>query len=697
MGRTAVREAEPFVAATEITLDAFSRDRTLFDSGAAFGRDVAEIPLSGTGTEGETVQLRFLCEDGTVTNWEDAAVILAGGVWQATASHSRRADWIRPQVRIKSEPATRALGANRFGVGHVIALWGQSEMVRIRSLAHDQLPAEPLLADDMVQAIWMDGAPVLKHLTDTDPHTAALAAMANVFLAERPNDKVAIVFHAVSGTGFRQLVDDSNPARDWQDDADLHAFATADGQHVGLPAVSWFASPGALADNYDDALFPLFTGKTLDGTPVTFPAQITYGASGSFMADHWFGELYDPAHTRWVPFGPHRFDISEDMQSAKVTALGAMKENLANKQAARVAWRDMVANPNAGNWFLPLGLEPLAYRNGTTDGAGGWTDQSHPAGNHDDGATMYARLTAHAILQSSGLTGWSVPEFDMCAWEPSGAYVEVWSTAGPVTTIRAARQEVALGAGFAHWTDVFGWQINGVPASRAELVAGRVRIYPEAGAFTSTDIISLRPLPSATVLANTLTAAAPSFVTGPTGPHFVDTDALGSGVAAVQLAFDLAMAVPSSGSRTLATTTGNYVKLEVLPSGSLRVRVRDADGDVKVNNVQTASGVMIDAARVRVVLAIDMAAGFTRIWVDGQQVMDEAFTSGSGLLPDNRTLLLLATANGSYQTEGTMHRLDVWKAATVDGSDPASGAYKSLVGPASVVNADPWKQGSDAS
>ena len=734
MGQARVQDATPFTAATQITLDAFTRDKTLFDSGAAFGRNLADIPLSGTGTVGETVQTRFVCEDGTVTNWADAVTIPLGGNWQTVASHPRRADWIRPEVRIKSEPVTRALGANRFGVGHVVALWGQSEVVRIRSLPHNQIPAEPLLADDMVQAIWMDGTPILKHLTDTDPHTAAMAAMANVFLEERPNDKVAIVFHAVSGTGFRQLVDDSDVGRSWSDEVTLHAFVTADGQHVGLPSVSWFASPGALADSYNEALFPLFTGKTPDGSAVTFPAQISYGTSGSYTADHWFGELYDPAHTRWVPFGPHRFDIGEDMQSATVTAMGAMQDNLSNKQAARQAWRNMVVNTHAGNWFLPLGVEPLAYRNGVSDGGGGWTDQSHPAGDHDDGAALYARLTAHAILQATGLTTWDVPEFDMCAWEPSGAYVEVWSSAGPVTTLRSARSEVALGSGFAHWTDVFGWQVNGAPASRAELVSGRVRVYPETGAFVASDIISfgegggtgavkfpedfyaetyknlpivdvgaarvdgisVRPLPSALVLANTLIAVEPCFITSATGPHFRDTSALGAGVDAVQFALDLAIAVPASGSRTLMTTTGNYLKLEVLPSGSLRVRVRDNDGVVKVNNVQTASGVVTHLARSSIVLSVDMAAGTARIWVDGVSVMNEMFVPGSGVLPSDRILLLLATANGSYQVEGTVHQLGIWKAVTNDGSDPASLAYKVLTGPAGTVNADTWKLGSDA-
>jgi len=635
LSNNAPKQDTNFEPQTQITLTPFSRDKTLFDSGAAFGRDVASVPLSGTGTAGE---------------------------------------------------------------------------------------------------MWFDGTPVVKHLTNADPHTGALAAMANTFLAECPGDKVALVFQAVSGTGLRELVDDANAGRAWADDAALHAFATQDGQHVGLPAMSWFASPGALGDNYDDAFFPLFTGKSLDGTPVNFPATIPYGNGSSFTADHWFGELYDPAHTRWVPYGPHRFEIGEDMQSATVTALGAQQDNLSNKQQAREAWRSMVANPNAGTWFLPLGAEPLAYLNGVSDGSGGWTDQSHPADNDPDGAVRFAQLTAHAVLQASGLSTWDVPEFDNCVWEPSGAYVEIWSSAGAITTLRAARAEPPLGAGFPHWTQVLGWQINGAPATRAELVAGRVRLFPNAGVFTASDVISygeggatgmvkfpedfyaktykdlpivdvgaagiegisLRPLPDAALLQNTLPASAPSFMTSATGPHFTDPLALGAGVAQLQMSIDGAVTLPSSGARTLATTTGNYLKLEMLPDGALRIRVRDADGVVKVNNVKSAAGVVISGSRAAIVFAIDMVGGTAQVWVGGALVLSESFVAGSGLLPSSRKLLLLATNNGSYQVEGELFDLSVWKAITTDGTAPVAPAYKTITGPAAIANADGWKQGDDA-
>lgn len=737
LGVTATQrvKSDPFVPSTTVNVNPFSRDRTLFDSGCAFGRNEANIVFSGSGTPEETVQFRILREDGDTGAWADFATIDPQGQWSGAMLLPRSSAWMRAEVRIKSEPQTRAVQATRFGVGHVVALWGQSEIVRIRSVTYDATPPEPLLADDMVQALWFDGAPSVLHITQSNFHTSALVAMANTFIAERPDDKFAIVFQAVSGTGFRELVDDGDSGRSWSDDAALHAFATADGQHIGLSAVSWFATPGALGDHYAEALFPLFTGKTVDGAPVSFPATITYNSTNSYQADHWFGELYNPAFTKWLPYGPHRFDIGADMRNATVLASGATQNNLRNKQAVRESWREMVENPHADGLFLPLGPEPLAYVNGVPDGAGGWSDQSHPSGSDPDGAPRFARLVAHSVLQSSGLSNWHVPEFDQCVWEPDGSHVEVWSTAGPITTIRHARAEAALGSDFAHWTDVFGWQINGAPASRAELVNGRVRLYPETGSFTASDRISygeggasgmtkfpedfyagayknlpivdvgaslvegisLRPLPDEAVLSNTLVPVDVTFATTETGPHFADPAILGDGVSKLQVEIDIAPTVSASGGRILCALTGNYLRMEILPNGKLRLRVRDADGTVHVDGQQTASGIIVSDVRVKIVLSVDLAAGFARIWVNGASVMDETFVPTSGLFPGNRTLLALAALDGAYQVVGMVYTLGIWKDATSDGSAITSPAYKELSGPAEHINSDPWLLGDDAS
>lgn len=722
-------------ALTEITINDFTRDRVLFDSGHAVGRNAAQIPVSGIATPGEMIDLRVLSESDGPGNWQSFAQADAAGNWSGALEMTRAQSWMRLEVRNASEPSTRDITANRFGVGHVLALWGQSEIVRLRSTVFDTLTPEPLLADDTVQVMWSDTAPVLKHLSNSDPHSSALAAMANVLIDERPGEKFAIVIHARSGTGFAALVDDSNTDRDWSEDAALHAFATADGQHVGLPAISWFAAPGSLGSDYDDALFPLFTGRTLDGQPVNFPATLNYGNGLSIQADHWFGELYDPAHSRWVGYGPHRFDIAEDMQSAHVTLAGSTDDRLANKQDARLAWREMLANPHAADVFLPLGFEPLTYRNGVADGNGGWMDFAHPSGDHDDGAPQLGRLTAHAVLQASGLSNWSVPSFDQSHWQPDGSYVEIWSSAGPITTIRQARGETPLDQSYPHWTEVFGWQINGLPAQRAELIAGRVRLYPNDGPFNAQDIINfgeggasgmikfpqdyyaetykdlpivdvgaarvdgiaVRPLPDASVLDNTLAPVEAEFSTGLTGPYFLDPNAIGENVSKVQFRMGLSIDLSHSGARTLFALSGNYVRVEIMPSGTMRMRVRDSGGTVHLNNVGSLTNVVTADVDVSIVGTIDLVAGTAKLWVDGAEVLSESFTSLSPTLPANRAWSVFATNSGASQVVADIRSVRIWNDVSGDANDPATALAKEIIGTPAMVNADPWKQGDDAS
>ena len=147
----------------------------------------------------------------------------------------------------------------------------------------------------------------------------------------------------------------------------------------------------------------------------------------------------------------------------------------------------------------------------------------------------------------------------------------------------------------------------------------------------------------------------------------------------------------------LMTSTGNYLRLESLANGRLRLRVRDSGGAVHVDYVQTDAGVVADGVQADIRLNIDLPAGFARLWVNGALVLDENFTSTTPTLPGNRRLLLLANSTGSNQVEGDITRLVVWKDAVADGGLPVGVPYKEIAGPASVVNSDSWKQGTDAS
>ena len=737
LGSTRPRQSGPGPQPGNVSLTGFSRDRTIFDSGAAFALAAADIPLSGGGTAGEVVEARAVSlDDGgaATTAWADVATIDGAGQWAGSITAPRAPTWFRPEVRLKSQPGVTAQGANRFGVGHVIAIWGQSEPDRILSAFHDNT-TPPAIADAEAVQIFEGAAstPVRHLISDANPVTAAAAAMAATLIATRPGEKFAVIFHTVPGSDPRALVNDADPGRDWAADKALHDFATADGQHVGLAAMSWFAASGGLGADYGEALFPLFAGKTIAGAPVGFPATITYGTGGSYHADHWFGELYDYARTRWVPYGPHRFDIDADMRDATHYVGGGLQFNLANKEAARRSWRDMLALPEA-TMFLPLGLEPLNYVNGHDDGAGGWTDISHPSGNTPDGLQAWARLTALTVLQSAGLTGWTVPEFDNCLWEPSGAWVEVWSSAGPITTTRLARGEPALGATHTHWTEVMGFQIDGLPAQSTQVVAGRVRIFPNSAPFTHAntiqygeggasgmiafpddqiaevwknlpivdtgaaglDGVSLRPLADPAVLANTLPAGAPSFQTAAAGPYFLDPQNVSPNTTAITHAARLRFASLPESTAMLFSQSATGFDVELMNTGSLRVTVEDGTGLRTITSATVATA-LVPNVWYDIVCSADQTAKVFRVVIDGPLVATIPFSvPGNGVFQSNRALSYLARNSGSLQMEAEIEYLRTWLSATGDGSAPTGTPYKSVTGPASAANGDPWKLGADA-
>lgn len=727
----------PALPSGTVAVTAFSRDGTLFDSGAAFGRNIASVPLSGTGTPGEIVEARALSVDdggATSTAWVTVGTVGAGGGWSGTISAPRSGSWYRPEVRLKAQPAATAQGAARFGVGHVLAIWGQSEPDRILSTFQDLAPVPAITDDEAVQIIVGAAAtPARYFVKQSAPYSSGVAAMADTLIRSRPSEKFAVVFQTVPGTDPRALVNDSDPSRNWSSDKALHDFATADGQKVGIAAMSWFAAPGNLGANYGAAMFPLFAGKMTDGTPVSFPATITYASGQSYRADHWFGELYNYADTRWVGYGPHRFDIDGDMQDATHYTGGAIQTNFVNKQAARLSWRQMLALP-AATMFLPRGLEPLSYVNGYDDGAGGWTDLAHPSGTTVDGRQAFARLTAAAILQSAGLLTAPVPVFDNCLWDTSGAWVEVWSSAGAITTTRRARGEAALGTTYTHWTEVMGFQINGTPARNTQIVAGRVRILPNSGVFTRADVLTfgeggatgalkfpadmvagtwknlpivnlgiaglsgipVSAMPDATVLASTLPATTPKFTTSATGPYFADSINVAAGVTAITFGARFRVSsLPATGTYILFSQGNTGFDVELMNNGNLRFNVKDGAGIKYLNNQVFAAGLAANTW-YDLVCAANHSANNLKISINGT-VSTVAYTAaGNGVFQSNRALSLLGRAGGTLQFVGEVEYVRVWQSGTGTGTVPTGTPYHSVVGPAATANADSWKFGANA-
>ena len=327
-----------------------------------------------------------------------------------------------------------------------------------------------------------------------------------------------------------------------------------------------------------------------------------------------------------------------------------------------------------------------------------------------------------------------MPEFDQCLWDPTGAWVEVWSSAGPITTTRLARGEAALGAARPHWTEVMGFQINGLPAENTQIVAGRARILPNAGSFTYADAVQfgeggatgmlaypddyvaetwknlpivdlgaagldgvpVRPLADPSVLANTLPVGAPSFRTSASGPYFVDPSNVPAGTTAIthaaRIRFD---ALPGSTAILFAQASTGF-DVELMNSGSLRVTIEDGTG-LRVLNAATIATALSAGVWYDLVCSADQVAKLFRVRVDGALVATVPFTTnGNGVFQSNRAVSFLARNSGTPQFEGEVEFLKTWFSATVDGSAPAGTPYKAVAGPAAVTNADAWKLGADA-
>ncbi|MEO8531740.1 MAG: hypothetical protein ABI459_10985, partial [Deltaproteobacteria bacterium] len=134
--------AAPLLTVTEVP-----RDRLLFDSGQSTGQSSASIPVSGMADEGAIVEVRALSSDdggASCGAWVELPPVGPSGSWSGLITAHRNASWYRVEARLKAQPAVRATTYNRFGVGHVMAIWGQSEVALFWQSSHSNTPVETL-------------------------------------------------------------------------------------------------------------------------------------------------------------------------------------------------------------------------------------------------------------------------------------------------------------------------------------------------------------------------------------------------------------------------------------------------------------------------------------------------------------------------------------------------------------------------
>lgn len=641
-------------------------------------------------------------------------------------------------------------------------LLGQSEDFYVISPGKNTLPPDPLAAEGLATFWWhdriQDGAAGVQSVTldaETVANdarvTAGMVAMANVFLRRLPGRPVHLVMLAVSGTNPREIMDDAympgNTAaakRRWQDDWAVHDSATADGVPVQWGWHSWFAGPGSYAGDYGKAFAAYLWGRDLDGNLLTYseedPLSLDIGGT-TWVVSRTLREMFGGDGPAWAAMGgAHRFidTTGTDLQNATAYVGGAPQDNLINTQRSTVSWRALVESAAFAGRVSATGMHLNAHSIGEPDGAGGWTDEGHPSGWTDEGINYRARQTAHAILRGAGITSYGLPVIDNAEWQDDGSYMEFWSSAGAITTLRAAAGDPALPAAHPHWTEVSGVQVDGAPAQRADLVAGRVRVYPnDGGTFTSTTSITfgeggasgslkfpldqknalyrdfpiidvglsdvpglaLSHLPDADVMASTV-PGDPTFTTAAAGPYFADPNAIAA-VSRMTFLFEGAVDFAATGGGgDYGGISGARLRIQVLTGGGrLRFTVRDSAGTYLMNNQLSPGGLIQGGVDHKVLVSLDLSAQVFRLWVDNVLEMDVSLPSNSGALEAARQIVLGrfdTMADSNSQIVGSWRRMAVWKEYTADGSLPASAPYDDISGNAVAVNAHPWKRGSDA-
>jgi hypothetical protein len=281
---------------------------------------------------------------------------------------------------------------------------------------------------------------------------------------------------------------------------------------------------------------------------------------------------------------------------------------------------------------------------------------------------------------------------------------------------------------------VVGFQINGVPAQNTQIVAGRVRILPNSGVFTNAHAItfgeggatgslkfpqdfpaglwknlpvvdvgladvggiSVRPLPSPAVLANTLPAGAPSFHASATGPYFLNPANVPSGTSAITFSARFRFSVLPATTTMLFSQSSTGFDVELNNSGGLRITIEDGTGAKMLQNYVFNAG-MVPNVWYNLVCSANQVTAVHRIMINGVLVNTTPFAaSGNGLFQSTRALSFLARNSGTPQFEGEVEYLRVWHSATTTGAEPAATPFKQITGPASVANADSWKLGANA-
>ena len=306
-------------SASVLFVDAYNREKIVFDVGAAFGRDAAVVPISGSALPGSTIDVRLWNSNtGVGTGWVSAGTAGVDGRLTGAVTAGASPEWLRAEARIASIPSIFARSTNEIGTGDVVAYMGQSELARIALPFHDKAPPVSIGTTNQVQFTpFAGGNPVF--LSDGSSPTSGLSSFAKFWIDNAPSGrKLHLVGLAKSGASRLAVASDAATNFKWSEWQSTVDSVKADGTHIGLVVESWSAGDSAVGQNWKKTFTPFYTGVTAAGDKFKIGQNFDLGPNNNktIPVDHILWDvtgngrgLFDVNKTKLAQAGPHRYEL----------------------------------------------------------------------------------------------------------------------------------------------------------------------------------------------------------------------------------------------------------------------------------------------------------------------------------------------------------------------------------------------------
>lgn len=366
------------------------------------------------------------------------------------------------------------------------AFLGQSEIHYILGTSFNQLPQPALPPTPNLTLVTRagQGTAPLVHVVDAatvasgqiNPAMSALSA----FLAHAaPGRHFVIANMAQSGTSRRDLADDSNPARNWSDLAEISDLVEAEFGPIQHLIECWYNADAARIVNFRANFWPLYFGANGDGTPF---ALGTDGPQGRVDHCFWDGTaqaaqkgrgLFARAQTLWHVLTPMPFWNMPQSPDPEAPNFSAGAPRLS--EPARATMRALVQDGLAQSVGLRVGPSAHLCKFG---GMGGPT---HPDPGDRDGTIGFMWPFALALLRAAGQTIHE-PDIVGCTVASDGSHADLivdLPNGGFLSTLRSLRGGVLPAQPSPHQQSVTGIEITRGP-NRRPVFRADATDYPTA-------------------------------------------------------------------------------------------------------------------------------------------------------------------------------------------------------------------------